>query len=223
MLAARLGRGGKSKARYTSAQVCNRWKNLTKTYRDCVESLEQAGPWVGKCQYFDELDHVYSLTAPGASSALAPRPHASRGSNAKSSLNNNRLLQRLAKRAGDKKQPPSSSSSSSSSFSFSSSSAASHFVAIAPKRPLPSVSLTPSASSDVSSIVVLADKTASVPAGCSASGSATCFGSVVRAVQALHADQKRVDRWKLDRLEKMHKEKMHMFERFLDVLKECKQ
>ena len=43
------------------------------------------------------------------------------------------------------------------------------------------------------------------------------------AVQALHEDQKRVDSWKLDRLERMHKEKMQMFARFLDILKEQKQ
>ena len=199
MLAARLAKGSKSKAKYTSAQVCNRWKNLTKLYRDCVDNLKRTGPWVSKCQYFDELDSVYNLV--GADRAAGPQPQIFRSS--RSSLKNRRL-QRLAKR--EKKT-----------------STAGSFVAIAPKRPLPQVGVAPSASSDVSSIVILAENSGSPVPSSSTVGGEKGFSSVVQAVQALHEDQKRIDAWKLDRLEKMHKEKMRMFARFLEVLKEQKQ
>ena len=201
MLADRLAKGSRSRVKYTSAQVCNRWKNLTKMYRDCVENRKCTGPWVGKCQYFYELDSVYNLA--GADSSAGPQLQTNGNLR---SLQKIRRLQRLAKRAGEK---PSSSAGS--------------FVAIAPKRPLPQVGVAPSAVSDVSSIVILAEKNGS-PAPCSASGGdEKGFASVVMAVQALHEDQKRVDSWKLDRLERMHKEKMQMFARFLDILKEQKQ
>ncbi|XP_076470630.1 uncharacterized protein LOC143300674 [Babylonia areolata] len=64
MLAGKMARGSnKSKVKFTSIQVYNRWKNLTKTYRDCLRKIRRAGPWVGRCRFFEEMASVYDAGA----------------------------------------------------------------------------------------------------------------------------------------------------------------
>ena len=67
MIAAKLAKGSRLKMKFTSEQVYNRWKNLTKVYRDCRTQMEQTGSRTGKCRYFDELSFVYDANSSAGS------------------------------------------------------------------------------------------------------------------------------------------------------------
>ncbi|KAK7469592.1 hypothetical protein BaRGS_00036382 [Batillaria attramentaria] len=69
----------RGKVPYTSTQVSNRWKNLTKMYRDCVDARYTLGGVAAKCQYFEQIASVYSYTPSDAVTAKIPIAVASSG------------------------------------------------------------------------------------------------------------------------------------------------
>ncbi|KAL8588664.1 hypothetical protein ACOMHN_001981 [Nucella lapillus] len=194
MLAGKLARGSKSKGKFTCTQVYNRWKNLTKTYRDCVQDIQRVGTWVGKCRFFEEMASVYNDDG------------SSQESNPPTTTPTTTMHRVVRKRRRCGPSQPTMSPSQGS------------FRTIAPKV-VPSSQDEPkpgNTSADASSRVGVEGGGGVLMRGGGGGG----FGDVVRAMRELQEEEKARDEWKMARLERMHREKMDMFAQFLGVLKE---
>ncbi|KAK7115055.1 hypothetical protein V1264_000998 [Littorina saxatilis] len=194
MLTAKLTKGsGKSRMKYTAMQVYNRWKNLTKMYRDNLRLLEESGYLSSKCQYFYEVDTIFgSSSKVGAASTAA-----------------------ISNRFAQKKGVSSQQNGQSSKPKIKGVSGLTGYVDIAPKTPPVDVSLCGPVNS--TPVIVFDERSASHPLTLS-NGEQNGFGEVVHAVNELYKDQEKTDLWKLQRLEQMHREKMQVFAQFLDIL-----
>lgn len=181
---------------YTWKQVGNRWKNMTKLYRDCLDAnLSSKGNSKQKCPYYDEISSVYSLHSQEVNSNDCIGT---------SKMKNTAQVLMRDVPASDiipECKPVT-------------------FVSIAPKQsvPLQHVSSVSSENGidDINMIKRMKYSTTS-----EASHGFT-HGNIIDILKHINEERIKEDKIKMERLEKMHADKMDMFVKFLNIIKQSK-
>lgn len=165
---------------YTSSHVGNRWKNLTKLYRDCFEAnrnMNKSASTFHKCQFFDEIASVYNYEGQDSIDSTSK----SKITSGTTSHSNKEILVVPTKSTLKRI----------------------NYVHIAPKQ-----STECTGSSSVSKDMPLAKKVKS------------SAEDVLTAIRHLSDDHKVQENMFLARLEKMHDEKMDIFQQYFEIVKQ---
>jgi len=227
LIAAKMRQGRKDSPQFRWNHVENKWKNMTKKYRDFVDMNRRNGTNF-KCRFHDEIAAIYNYnpdedqkTAAEGLRALKSGPHVGNGSIALNgyydpvstgNVSTNSVVTKVEKLSPEEDVLGGGSGDTPDSEPL-----------LVKKKKYARLDPQHGPASQVTPKAVLPP-----PPHLQASTSVNGVGNedpmdIASLLKQMREDRARLDKARMDRLEAMHREKMNMFGKFLDILKQSKQ
>lgn len=229
IIAAKLRLDPANTVHYRWNHVENKWKNMTKKYRDCVDSNRRHGTSM-KCRFFDEIAAIYDynpdeaqrVAAEGLRALRLPpqnnvtsvaMPLAEDDMRHASSINVNQSRTHHTGTKRDISVQREDSAISSTELP--------ETLPVLRKKKKYLQSHVSSVCSKKTLVVGpdLLQKTDMLSSATSSADAKTC-DAIIMEWKCLVEEKRKQERIKMDRLEKMHREKMELFQQFLDLLEQ---
>nr|KAG5688512.1 hypothetical protein BaRGS_011657 [Batillaria attramentaria] len=228
IIATRLRKETSDPTQYRWNQAENKWKNITKKYRDCVDNNRRHGTNV-RCRFYDEIAAVYNYNpddqaqktaAEGLRALSSTRPQVIKLSDmGESSTATHQNYVRT------KHERPSADDES---FINGTGAEDAAVPLLAKKKKYARLDSATTATAQqhtplTSATVNLVSAPLVSASPSQAAPKVSQCDDILAVLKELREDRQRQEKARMDRLENMHQEKMQLFRQFLDLLKQSKQ